>query len=124
MTAVATRPHLGPTLTQDRIEWHMWNWEQWMHRKTREGYEPGTASGFGNLETFDTDSQRGFELYCINSAKAVQAIIEGFSLRLKLAVNVQHGLVAAVFRLPGGHAAAYEEACALVGSQLAKRGIS
>lgn len=121
---VATRQHLGPTLTQDRIEWHMWNWEQWMHRRTQEGLPSSTANGFDDLPTYDRDSERGFELYCINSAEAVQAVIEGFSLRLRLAVNVQHGLVAAVFRLPGGHAAAYEEACALVGSQLAKRGIS
>ena len=106
----------------------MWNWERWMHqemhRGTGEGEAPSTASGFWNMPTYDRDSERGFELYCINSAEAVQAVIEGFTLRLKLAVNVQHGLVAAVFRLPGGHAAAYEEACALVGSQLAKRGIS
>lgn len=108
-------------LSLARVEWHLWNWERWMRRPSREGEPPSTASGWDG-RTYDHDSERGYDTSCIVAAKAVDAVIDGLSQRLRIAIHVEHDLVAAVYRMRD-HEAAYGEACCALSALLSARGL-
>ena len=108
-------------MTSERIEWHLWNWTNWMQQPSRQGTFSNRASGgLRGYTNFDIESE--YEEADRVAAAAVQAILDGMTQRLRIAVYVQHGVMSAVYRVRDADAA-YVEACSLLGAQLARRGL-
>lgn len=106
-------------MTDDRLEFHLWNWEQWMHRsKVDRGYPRKSAGGWtdGNSD-FDTMVER-VDARC---ARAVDAIIDGLPSPQRIAVHIRH--LAA--KWPGriDIETEYSGACERIKRELTKRGI-
>lgn len=110
-------------MTEDRIDWHLWNWERWMTFNSVPGRLPRCASGgVSGYTSLDWDSSADYFELDIRLGAAVQAVIDGLSQRQQIAVKVQHGIMSAVYRLRD-HSDAYEQARAEIGCGLHRRGI-
>lgn len=108
-------------LSQDRVEWHLWNWNNWMQYSTSPGKHCNHASGgIRGYTNFDVEAE--YEEGDRVAARAVQAVLDDMPQRLRIAVYVAHGVMAAVFRLRNSDTA-YDEACCILAVQLAKRGM-
>jgi len=108
-------------MTPDRIAWHLWNWNRWISRSTSPGRLPAHASG--GIECYQSwDIEGEYEEADRVAGAAVQAALDGMAQRLRLAVYVEHGIMAAVFRLRD-HVDAYADACMELGRLLPRRGL-
>jgi hypothetical protein len=109
------------TLSPDRVEWHLWNWTEWMRHSRSPGALPKRASGgCSGYRSYDIEYEYA-EADRV-AAVAVQAIIDGMPPRQRTAVYVEHGVMSAVYRVRD-HDAAYTDACNILGAQLASRGM-
>lgn len=107
-------------MTDDRIDWHLWNWARW-HRQAGErvGYS-SRASGFSRTGLRDFDAM----VATVDSdcAGAVEAVLDGVSVSERCAVHHFH--LDAVYRFPRIPLAdTYNAARAAIGRGLDRRGI-
>ncbi len=112
------------TMTDDRLDWHFWNWAEWQRAEytIAHGYPTRAASGLGrsHARTFP-ELVASADKRC---AKAVEAILDGCTPLERNAVHHIH--LAAVFRFPRlGQSVedAYARAREQVRSGLIARGI-
>ncbi len=109
-------------LTPDRVEWHLWNWEQWQHHCRIPGRLSNRASGgIEGYTGYDGDCTEAYEESDRVAAAAVQALLDGMVPWLRLSVYVKHGITA-VYRLRGDVEVAYCQACVSIGVGMARRG--
>lgn len=106
-------------LTEQRVEWHLIGWADWMQRGgERLGY-PGKSAGFvggGNSTSFE---DMCFEADNV-AAKAVDALLDGLPTQERLALH--NAYLSAVYRIRDPLGAALERAKASVGLGLHLRG--
>lgn len=112
----------GRGMQEDRAEWHLWNWQQWMHRgEHRIGY-PSKASGgiLGYRTTFDFDAE--YERTCVVLARAVDVVIDALPGTYRTAVHAQ--LLGGPWRLPDiALGICYRHSVRLVARSLDAKGI-
>jgi hypothetical protein len=109
-------------LSPERIEWHLWNWERWMHFCRLPGQMPKVASSGARYTSTDWDSSLDYDELDRRLGESTAAAIDGLDARLRTAVLVEHGIMAKAYRRPD-HAAAYGQACAALGAALHRRGL-
>jgi len=113
---------MSAALTADRVEWHLWNWQNWMTHCTMPGQYPKRASGgirgYSNFDV-ETEYEEGDRV----AAAAVQGILDGMVPAQRLAVYVRHGITRQVFYLRVTIDEAYAAACLVLAAQLAHRGM-
>lgn len=115
-------------LSEDRVAWYLWTWEQWMQHSRNEGRYPSRAAVAQNGRRFQFDFDEAYDESCRASGAAVQAILDGMVPRLRLAVYVKHSIsdqnaLRAVYVLRGDPEENYREACAILAVQLNARGL-
>lgn len=87
------------SMTDERLEWHLWNWRTWMYSgKTVEGY-PMASAGLRSIGQSDFDDMA--EASDIRCARACNAIVEG--LPPAQAAAVYRKWLHAVYRFPRGN---------------------
>jgi len=119
--ALQSVPATVRRLSPHRVEWHLWNWEQWQLSRSSAGdYESRASGGIGGT------SSRLFDAMCAEadtrSAMAVEAILSGLPEIERMAVH--HVRLGAVFsdrteqpEFP------YARACVAIARGLYARGI-
>ena len=117
MLAMMERP-IG--MTDDRVDWHLWNWSQWMRRNShRLGYPRLASGGMGRSAHSDFDEMvQAADARC---ARAVDAIIEALPAAQRIAVH--HKLLASVYRVRADLATSYADACDRIRRELMRKGI-
>lgn len=115
----------GVAVTEDRIEFHLWNWSRWMGVRVvalPPGAPKKASGGMGVSHRSDVDTMtRAADNRC---AAAVDAIIDGLSPIERAAIHHFH--LEAVFRFPRvglGAEKAYALARDRIGFELDRRGI-
>lgn len=77
-------------MTSDRVEWHLWNWAQWVRRFTGHvgmGWRKA-ACGMGYSGSSDVDAMT--EVADIRCAKATDAAVDSLPLCQRRAVHTWH----------------------------------
>lgn len=113
-------------MTDERLDWHLWNWENWHYRgqtgDLARGFSNLASSGIGRKSSSDFDSMvASVDDRC---ALAVETILDECTPAQRSAVHHFH--LAAVFRFPHigyGAKVAYDEARERIRAGLTKRGI-
>lgn len=114
------------TMTDERLLWHLWNWEQWHYKgqtgDVGRGWPTLAGSGVGQTQSRDFDSMcASVDDHC---ARAVEATLDDCTPVERAAVHHFH--LRAVFRFPRigrGAELAYEAAKEKLRAGLTKRGI-
>jgi hypothetical protein len=108
-------------MTDDRIDWHLWNWERWMRRDRGRGagYPRQASGGIGRSHRSDFDTM--VETADSRCARAVDAIVGGLTPACRGALYNKHGL--AVFRGIRDEPGHYDEARRVIGRKLTRKGI-
>lgn len=109
-------------MTPERVDWHLWNWEQWQrHEGTFGDYESRASGGVGGTGSKDFDAMVATaDARC---ALAVDVIIGGLPPIQRMAVHNVHLSTVFRFRDEGAQAAMYVLACKTIGRGLDIRGI-
>ena len=114
----------------DRAEWHLWNWSQWMRKRPRElvpvrdkeresGYPSRGMGGLGCSGASDFDSMcAAVDTRC---AAATDALIDDLPQPERLAIY--NRWIANVFRFRDGEDRAYKAGKTKIGRGLWARGI-
>lgn len=111
-------------VTDDRLEFHLWNWENWQRRSRfwsfRRLWYPGRASGgMGNSGSIDFDAMVAHvDTRC---AKAVEAALNNCAPAERCAVHHKHLDAVYRFRLPLD--VLYAAALARIADHLTRAGI-
>ena len=110
-------------MSQERLEWHLHNWTQYMFRRVgtfRALWYPGRASsGIGRSSSSDFDQM--VEHADARCARVTYAIINDLPRPQCLAIHHKH--LGSVYRVRYDLDKAYAEGCVAVGRELTKRGI-
>lgn len=108
----------------DRVEWHLWNWEQWQLRDSSEGdYESRASGGMGG--TFSREFDAMVAECDTRCALAVDTIIGDLPSAQRIAVHAKHLGVKwpDVYRTRVDPIVAYADACVRIGRELDAKGI-
>lgn len=106
-------------MDDDRLRWHLANWQAWMHHHNlRLGY-PTKAVGMHSQASRDFDEM--VETADARCAAAVDAIIDGLNARSRAAIYRAH--LGSSWRYLFDFAAAYAIACNEVRTGLLAKGI-
>lgn len=120
------RPDYGhsPRMSEPRLDWHLWNWEQWQLRShfgsLRAHWYPAVGAegpGAGTLNDFD-DMVSAVDGRC---AQAVESALEGCTVAERAAVHHKH--LHAVYRLREPLEDCYARARCVIRATLDRRGI-
>ena len=115
---IAKAALLHPSLTHERVEWHLWNWERWINSSRLPGLMPSRANGFAVCapdvdETLD-NLNRGLGDTCDRAIRELPP-------PMRMAIHAHHHI--AVWRGEGDRHALYVHACARLGRSLYLRGM-
>jgi hypothetical protein len=113
-------------LTEDRVEWHLWNWARWYYasREKGTGYASRASGGFENYTTSRSgkDWETEYDEICKRQADATDAIIDGLQPTYKAAIYAKH--LEGAWALPEASLALYYRAAVpLIGRGLDRRGV-
>ena len=120
MLAMMERPAFG--MTDERVEWHLWNWERWQFRggKPRLKLPARASGGIGRSHRLDFDEM--VERVDARCARAVNAIVwHDLSEPQKTAVLYEHGVI--LMHGLKDLLASYDAACERIRRELMRRGI-
>ena len=109
-------------MTDERLSWHLWNWECWQFRggKPALGLPKQASGGMGRSHRSDFDEM--VERVDRRCAKAVNAIIwHDLPEPQKIAVLYEHGVI--LMHGLRDLLSAYDSACERIKRELMKRGI-
>jgi hypothetical protein len=107
-------------LTDDRVDWHLWNWQRWQQHSRSPGQFSGRASG-GIIGRSSVDSDEMLNELERNCATATEACLWDMSPRHRLSVHIVYE-INTVYRLRDLEAA-YAEARGFLAMGLWRRGV-
>lgn len=109
-------------MTDERLDWHLWNWERWQFRGGMPRLRlPGRASG-GMGRSHCSDFDEMVQRVDTRCARVVNAIVwHTLPEPQKVAVLYEHGVI--LMHGLKDLLAAYDAACERIKRELMKRGI-
>jgi len=106
-------------LSDERVGWHLWNWERWQQYSRSPGRYPSRASS-GIIGSSHLDFDETLAGIDRNNAEATEAVLWDMTPQLRLAVHVTHR-INSVYRVRDVESA-YAIARVELGIGLARRG--
>lgn len=112
---------MSASLSPERVDWHLWNWERWMHCASLPGRLSKQASGgVRGYTNYDGDYTEEYAEADRSAAAAVQAILDGLPPAQRTAVYVRYRIVThhGIVNVD----AYFTEACSVIAAQMPRRG--
>lgn len=83
----------------ERVEWHLRNWQTWMHRPALRLGMPRKAAVGENYTSVDLDNEIAYESLDDDLAERTNAVIDGLVPAQRMAIYKAYGMIS-VWRFP------------------------